>query len=73
MLARLRQDPTLETFENDVWWIVLIKLLGVFVFLLLLTLFTIWLRAQGRGPDGGAARPQPGRAVRAAAVASPTA
>jgi NADH-quinone oxidoreductase subunit H len=35
------QDPTLETFENDVWWIVLIKLLGVFVILLLLTLFTI--------------------------------
>ncbi len=34
-------DPTLETFENDVWWIVLIKLLGVFVLLLLLTLFTI--------------------------------
>ena len=35
------QDPTLQTFENDVWWIVLIKLLGVFVMLLLLTLFTI--------------------------------
>jgi NADH-quinone oxidoreductase subunit H len=35
------QDPTLETFQNDVWWIVLIKLLGVFVILLLLTLFTI--------------------------------
>ena len=37
----LAQDPTLQTFENDVWWIVLIKLLGVFVVLLLLTLFTI--------------------------------
>jgi NADH-quinone oxidoreductase subunit H len=35
------QDPTLQTFENDVWWITLIKLLGVFVILLLLTLFTI--------------------------------
>ena len=35
------EDPTLQTFENDVWWIVLIKLLGVFVLLLLLTLFTI--------------------------------
>jgi NADH-quinone oxidoreductase subunit H len=35
------QDPTLATFENDVWWITLIKLLGVFVILLLLTLFTI--------------------------------
>jgi NADH-quinone oxidoreductase subunit H len=37
----LAQDPTLQTFENDVWWIVLIKLFGVFVILLLLTLFTI--------------------------------
>ncbi|HEX5205697.1 NADH-quinone oxidoreductase subunit NuoH [Paractinoplanes rhizophilus] len=34
-------DPTLESFENDVWWIVLIKLIGVFVLLVLLTLFTI--------------------------------
>ena len=35
------QDPTLQTFENDVWWITLIKLFAVFVVLLLLTLFTI--------------------------------
>jgi NADH-quinone oxidoreductase subunit H len=35
------EDPTLQTFENDVWWITLIKLVGVFVILLLLTLFTI--------------------------------
>jgi NADH-quinone oxidoreductase subunit H len=35
------EDPTLQTFENDVWWITLIKLFGVFVILLLLTLFTI--------------------------------
>jgi NADH-quinone oxidoreductase subunit H len=34
-------DPSLQTFEHDVWWITLIKLLGVFVVLLLLTLFTI--------------------------------
>ncbi|WP_211275286.1 MULTISPECIES: NADH-quinone oxidoreductase subunit NuoH [Actinoplanes] len=34
-------DPSLETFENDLWWISLIKLLGLFVLLLLLTLFTI--------------------------------
>nr|WP_203785308.1 NADH-quinone oxidoreductase subunit NuoH [Actinoplanes rishiriensis] len=40
-MAANAQDPTLQTFENDVWWIVLIKLLGVFVILLLLTLFTI--------------------------------
>ncbi|BAL85510.1 putative NADH dehydrogenase I chain H [Actinoplanes missouriensis 431] len=41
ILAAHAVDPTLETFENDVWWITLIKLLGVFVLLLLLTLFTI--------------------------------
>src|ERR687890_570176 len=40
-LLAAAQDPTLQTFEQDVWWIVLIKLLGVFVILLLLTLFTI--------------------------------
>ncbi|MEV6305103.1 NADH-quinone oxidoreductase subunit NuoH [Actinoplanes sp. NPDC051861] len=34
-------DPTLETFENDIWWITLIKLVGVFALLLILTLFTI--------------------------------
>ncbi len=41
ILAAAAQDPNLTTFENDVWWIVLIKLLLVFVLLLLLTLFTI--------------------------------
>jgi NADH-quinone oxidoreductase subunit H len=35
------QDPTLQTFRDDVWWITLIKLVAVFVILLLLTLFTI--------------------------------
>ncbi|WP_374238173.1 NADH-quinone oxidoreductase subunit NuoH [Actinoplanes sp. DH11] len=41
LLAAHAVDPTLETFENDIWWITLIKLFGVFVLLLLLTLFTI--------------------------------
>jgi NADH-quinone oxidoreductase subunit H len=41
ILAAHAQDPTLQTFENDVWWISLIKLFGVFVILLLMTLFTI--------------------------------
>ncbi|BBH65681.1 NADH-quinone oxidoreductase subunit H [Actinoplanes sp. OR16] len=41
ILAAHAVDPTLETFENDIWWITLIKLFGVFVLLLLLTLFTI--------------------------------
>ncbi|GIE35269.1 NADH-quinone oxidoreductase subunit H [Actinoplanes italicus] len=41
VLAATAVDPTLETFENDVWWISLIKLVGLFVLLLVLTLFTI--------------------------------
>ncbi|MBB2945046.1 NADH-quinone oxidoreductase subunit H [Actinoplanes lutulentus] len=41
ILAAHAVDPTLETFENDIWWISLIKLFGLFVLLLLLTLFTI--------------------------------
>jgi NADH-quinone oxidoreductase subunit H len=41
MILAHAEDPTLTTFQNDVWWIVLIKLFGVFVLLLLLTLFTI--------------------------------
>jgi NADH-quinone oxidoreductase subunit H len=41
ILAATAQDPTLATFENDPWWLTLVKLLLVFVTLLLLTLFTI--------------------------------
>jgi NADH-quinone oxidoreductase subunit H len=37
----LAQDPTLQDFSDTVWWVVLIKLLALFVLLLLLTLFTI--------------------------------
>nr|WP_203820491.1 NADH-quinone oxidoreductase subunit NuoH [Actinoplanes ferrugineus] len=40
-MAAHATDPSLQTFEDDIWWITLIKLLGVFVILLLLTLFTI--------------------------------
>jgi NADH-quinone oxidoreductase subunit H len=36
-----RDQPTLEDFGSDVWWIVLIKILGVFVVLVLMTLFAI--------------------------------
>ncbi len=35
------EQPTLEDFGTDVWWIVLIKVLGVFVVLVLMTLFAI--------------------------------
>src|SRR3954466_2499547 len=41
ILAAHAPDPSLQTFENDVWWISLIKLFGLFVVLLLLTLFRI--------------------------------
>jgi NADH-quinone oxidoreductase subunit H len=41
VLAAHAQDPTLQTFEDTVWWVTLIKLFGVFIILLLLTLFTI--------------------------------
>ncbi|WP_040338588.1 NADH-quinone oxidoreductase subunit NuoH [Candidatus Blastococcus massiliensis] len=35
------EQPTLEDFGNDVWWIVLIKVVGVFVVLVVMTLFAI--------------------------------
>ncbi|WP_029433509.1 NADH-quinone oxidoreductase subunit NuoH [Blastococcus sp. URHD0036] len=34
-------QPTLEDFGHDVWWIVLIKIVGVFVVLVVMTLFAI--------------------------------
>lgn len=40
MLAKL--DPTLNDFGLDPWWLVTIKVLGVFVILVLLVLFSIW-------------------------------
>lgn len=35
-------DPTLVDFGHDPWWLVLVKVVGVFVFLVVMTLFTIW-------------------------------
>jgi NADH-quinone oxidoreductase subunit H len=32
----------MSAFGHDAWWIVLIKVVGIFVFLVLLTLFNIW-------------------------------
>jgi NADH-quinone oxidoreductase subunit H len=40
LLASANQ-PTLEDFGHDVWWIVAIKVVGIFVVLVLLTLFAI--------------------------------
>jgi NADH-quinone oxidoreductase subunit H len=36
-----RDQPTLADFGHDVWWIVLIKIVGVFVVLVAMTLFAI--------------------------------
>ncbi len=40
-LLATRDQPTLEDFGSDVWWIVLIKVVGIFAVLVLLTLFAI--------------------------------
>ncbi len=40
-VAVAADQPTLADFGTDVWWIVLIKIVGVFVVLVLLTLFAI--------------------------------
>jgi NADH-quinone oxidoreductase subunit H len=41
MLLAAPDQPTLEDFGSDVWWIVLIKIVGVFVVLVAMTLFAI--------------------------------
>lgn len=38
----LAQTPTLADFGQDVWWIVAIKILGAFVFGLVMTLLGVW-------------------------------
>jgi NADH-quinone oxidoreductase subunit H len=40
-LFAAENQPTLEDFGHDVWWIVVIKVLGIFVVLVLMTLFAI--------------------------------
>jgi NADH-quinone oxidoreductase subunit H len=39
----LSQSPTLADFGQDVWWVVLIKIVGAFVFGVVMTLFGVWL------------------------------
>ncbi|MEN3309465.1 MAG: NADH-quinone oxidoreductase subunit [Micromonosporaceae bacterium] len=41
MTLHLAADPTLQDFGHDTWWLVLLKVGGVFALLLGLTLFTI--------------------------------
>lgn len=38
----LAQDPRLEDFGADPWWLVLIKVVVVFVFAVVMTLFGVW-------------------------------
>ncbi len=42
MLPLAIDNPTLDDFGHDPWWVVLIKAVLVFVVLVLLTLFNIW-------------------------------
>jgi NADH-quinone oxidoreductase subunit H len=53
-------DPTLASFGHDIWWLVLLKVLVIFVFLVVTTLLTIWgeRRIIGRMQN----RPGPNRA-----------
>ncbi len=41
LVAAAADQPTLEDFGHDVWWIVLIKIVGVFALLVAMTLFAI--------------------------------
>ena len=53
-------DPTLASFGHDPWWLVLLKVVVLFAFLMITTLFTIWAerRVIGRMQQ----RPGPNRA-----------
>jgi NADH-quinone oxidoreductase subunit H len=53
-------DPTLASFNDQTWWLVLLKVLVVFLFLMIMTLFAIWAerRVIGRMQQ----RPGPNRA-----------
>jgi NADH-quinone oxidoreductase subunit H len=60
MNRALAADPTLADFNQLIWWMVLLKVVIVFVFLLLTTIFMIWFerRVIGRMQN----RPGPNRA-----------
>ena len=58
----------LEVFFDDPWWLVLLKALFALVFLLVLTLFTIWYERRVVGLHAAPQGPDHERPVRAAAV-----
>jgi NADH-quinone oxidoreductase subunit H len=41
-LSPLAQDPTLDQFGRDPWWLILVKIVVVFVFAVLMTLLGVW-------------------------------
>src|SRR6476646_5364926 len=53
-------DPTLASFYGQPWWMILLKVVAIFAFLMLMTLFAIWAerRVIGRMQQ----RPGPNRA-----------
>ena len=59
-LAAGAGDPTLASFGHDPWWLICLKVLAIFLFLLLGTLLMIWAerRVIGRMQQ----RPGPNRA-----------
>ncbi len=60
LLAAPGADPTLADFNQLIWWMVLLKVVIVFLFLLLTTIFMIW--AERRVIGRMQSRPGPNRA-----------
>ena len=55
-------DPTLASFYHQPWWLVIIKVLFIFIFLVLVTLFMIWAERRVIGRMQQRPGPEPGRA-----------
>jgi NADH-quinone oxidoreductase subunit H len=60
MMHPLAQDPTLADFGHDPWWIILIKVLGAFVFGAIGTVLGVWFERRVVGRM--AVRPGPNQA-----------
>ncbi|HKD98819.1 MAG TPA: NADH-quinone oxidoreductase subunit H, partial [Micromonosporaceae bacterium] len=42
MKPDLKVNPSLQDFGHDTWWLILLKVVVVFAFLVVMTLFAIW-------------------------------
>jgi NADH-quinone oxidoreductase subunit H len=58
--ATAAADPTLASFGHDTWWLIALKVLVIFAFLMITTLLTIW--AERRVIGRMQSRPGPNRA-----------